>query len=124
MQTMKAVRIHHYGGPEVLKYEEAPRPQPATGEALIRVHAAAVNPVDWKIRQGYLKTLLHHSLPLILGWDVSGLVEAAAQGVTRFNVGDAVYTRPDISRDGAYAEYIVVRESEVALKPKSLDHIH
>jgi NADPH:quinone reductase-like Zn-dependent oxidoreductase len=124
MQHMKAVRIHNYGGPEVLKFEDAPRPQPAVGELLIQVHAAAVNPIDWKIRQGRLKGRTTYSLPLILGWDVSGTVEATGPGVTRFQKGDEVFTRPDIARNGAYAEYIVVRESEVALKPKSLDHLH
>lgn len=124
MKTMKAVRIHTYGGPEVLKYEEAPRPEPSAGEVLVRVHAAGVNPVDWKIREGYLKAYLPHSLPLILGWDVSGVVESTGPGVTRLKAGDEVYSRPDIARDGAYAEYIVVREAEVALKPKSIDHIH
>ncbi|MGH8728264.1 MAG: alcohol dehydrogenase catalytic domain-containing protein [Burkholderiales bacterium] len=68
---MKAVRIHTYGGPEVLKYEEAPRPNPGTGEVLIRVYAAGINPVDWKVREGYAKETMGHSLPLILGWDVS-----------------------------------------------------
>jgi NADPH:quinone reductase-like Zn-dependent oxidoreductase len=124
MGTMKAVRMHAYGGPEVLKYEDAPRPKAGPGEVLIRVHAAGVNPVDWKIREGYLKQTLGHSLPLILGWDLSGVVEGAGPGVTRLRVGDEVYSRPDISRDGAYAEYITVKESEVALKPRSIDHIH
>jgi len=124
MQTMKAVRIHQYGGPEVLQFEDAPRPQPTAGELLIRVHAAAVNPVDWKIREGHAKERIIHSLPLILGWDVSGVVEATGSGVTRFQKGDEVFTRPDIARNGAYAEYIVVRESEVALKPQSIDHCH
>jgi len=123
MQTMKAVRIHQYGGPEVLQFEDAPRPQPAAGELLIRAHAAAVNPVDWKIREGYAKERIGHSLPLILGWDVSGTVEVIGPGVTRFQKGDEVFTRPDIARNGAYAEHIVVRESEVAFKPKSIDHI-
>ncbi len=67
--------------------------------------------------------MLNYSLPLIPGWDLSGVVEATGPGVAGLKKGDEVYTRPDISRDGAYAEYIVVRESEVALKPKSLDHI-
>ena len=67
MKTMKAVRIHTYGGPEVLKYEEALRPKPGNSELLIRVHAAGVNPVDWKIREGYFKQRLNYSLPLILG---------------------------------------------------------
>ena len=124
METMKAVRIHTYGGPEVLKYEESPRPKPGAGEVLVRVHAAGVNPVDWKIREGYLKEYLPHSLPLILGWDVSGVVEAAGPGVARLKKGNEIYSRPDLSRDGAYAEYLVVRESEVALKPKAIDHIH
>ncbi|MCA1852727.1 MAG: NADP-dependent oxidoreductase [Beggiatoa sp.] len=124
METMKAVRIHSYGGPEVLKYEEAPRPKSAPGEVLIRVHAAGVNPVDWKIRQGYFKGRVDYSLPLILGWDLSGVVEAAGSSVAGLQEGDEVYSRPDIARNGAYAEHIVVREKEVALKPKSIDHIH
>src|SRR5262245_6356109 len=124
MSTMKAVRIHEYGGPEVLRYEEAPRPEPGPADVLIRVHAAGVNPVDWKIREGRLKGRLSHSLPLIPGWDVSGVIEATGHDVTRWKKGDEVYSRPDLARDGAYAEYIAVRESEIAFKPLSLDHIH
>jgi NADPH:quinone reductase-like Zn-dependent oxidoreductase len=121
---MKAVRIHQYGGPEVLKYEEAARPNLLPDDVLIRVHGAGVNPVDWKVREGYLKERVHHSLPLILGWDVSGVVEATGSAVSRFKAGDELYSRPDLARDGAYAEYIAVREAEAALKPKSIDHIH
>ena len=124
MRTMKAVCIYSYGGPDVLVYEDAPRPHPAAGEVLIRVHAAGINPVDWKIREGHLKEMIKHTLPLVLGWDVSGVVEALGSGVTRLKVGDEVFSRPDIARDGAYAEYLVIRETEVALKPKNLDHIH
>jgi NADPH:quinone reductase-like Zn-dependent oxidoreductase len=120
--TMKAVRIHHYGGPETLQYEDAPRPQPGAGEVLIRIYAAGVNPVDWKIREGYLKDMLPTSLPLIPGWDVSGVVEKTGPGAARFQEGDEVYGMPDISRDGAYAEYMAAREAEIALKPKSLHH--
>jgi NADPH:quinone reductase-like Zn-dependent oxidoreductase len=119
---MKAVRFHEYGGPEVLKYEDAPRPEPAAGEVLVKVHAAAVNPVDWKVRAGHLKGFLNYQLPLIPGWDFSGVVEAAGPGVTTWKHGDEVYSRPDISRNGAYAEYIAVKATEVARKPKSLDH--
>ena len=121
---MKAVSIYYYGGPGVLAYEDAPRPHPAPGEVLVRVHAAGINPVDWKIREGHLKEMLHHTLPLVLGWDVSGVIAALGAGVTRFKVGDEVFSRPDIERDGAYAEFIVIRETEVALKPKSVDHVH
>ena len=121
---MKAVSIYYYGGPSVLAYEDAPRPDPGPAEVLVRVHAAGVNPVDWKIREGHLKEILHQTLPLVLGWDVSGVVEALGAGVTRFRVGDEVFSRPDIDRHGAYAEFIVMRETEVALKPKSVDHVH
>ena len=123
MATMKAVRIHEYGGPEVLKYEDAPKPQPGPGEVLIRVYATSVNPVDWKVRQGYLREMMKYKMPFIPGWDVSGVVETAGTGATRLKPGDEVYSRPDLSRDGTYAEYVVVRESEVALKPKSIDHL-
>ena len=107
-----------------MKYEDAPRPKPPPGDVLIRVHAAAINPVDWKVREGYLRERVKHSLPLILGWDVSGVVEETAPGVSRFKIGDEVYSRPDLARDGSDAEYIAVRESEIAFKPTSIDHIH
>jgi NADPH:quinone reductase-like Zn-dependent oxidoreductase len=123
MENMKAVRIHNYGGPEVLKFEDAPRPQPGNGEVLVRIHAAAVNPVDWKVRAGRLKERIQYPLPLIPGWDFSGVVEATGPGVTRLKKGDEVYARPDLARNGAYAEYIVAKESEVALKPKAVDHV-
>jgi NADPH:quinone reductase-like Zn-dependent oxidoreductase len=124
MTTMKAVQIYAYGGTEVLSYEDAPLPTIADDDILIRVHAAAINPVDWKIREGYLQEFLPYKLPLILGWDVSGVVEAIGAEVTHFKPGDEVYSRPNIERNGAYAEYIAVKASEVAFKPKTVDHIH
>ena len=120
---MKAVRINNYGGPEVLNYEDAPRPQPGEGEVLIRVHATSVNPIDWKVREGLMKDFWPHKFPLILGWDLSGVVEELGRGVSRFKIGDEVYSLPDPTRNGAYADYIVVREPELALKPNSLHHI-
>src|SRR3984893_8079996 len=101
MKTMKAVRIHTYGGPEVLKFENAPRPEPAPGEVLIKVNAAGVNPIDWKIRAGYLKEHRPYVFPLILGWDVSGIIEGNGLHGARFNNGDEVYARADIVRHGA-----------------------
>lgn len=120
---MKAVRIHDYGRAEVLRYEDAPVPPLADDELLIRVVAAGVNPVDWKIREGRLKDFVLHRMPLVLGWDVSGVVEATGAKATRFRPGDAVYARPDIARDGCYAEYVAVRESEVAAKPATISHV-
>ncbi len=124
MSTMKAVRIHRYGGPEVLAFEDAPCPEPAAGEVLVRVRAAAINPVDWKVRDGYLKEHIPYKLPLILGWDVSGVVERVGAGVSGFSAGDEVFSRPDIARDGAYAELIAIKSTEVAKKPRSVDHVH
>jgi NADPH:quinone reductase-like Zn-dependent oxidoreductase len=120
---MKAIRIHSYGDPSVLRYEQAPLPDLAEDDLLIRVIATSVNPVDWKIRQGLARSLLDYPLPLILGWDVSGIVERTGRAVTRFRPGDAVYSRPDIRRNGTYAEFVAVRESEVAPKPATLSHV-
>jgi NADPH:quinone reductase-like Zn-dependent oxidoreductase len=123
MEKMKAVRLHSYGGSDVLVYEDVPKPIPTEDEVLVRVHAAGVNPLDWKVREGYLKEVLHSKLPLILGWDVSGVVEEVGSGVTNFNTGDALYALPNIARNGAYAEYITIHAAEVAAKPTSLDHV-
>ncbi|MDP4251946.1 MAG: NADP-dependent oxidoreductase [Bacteroidota bacterium] len=120
---MKAVRIHEYGGPEKLKYEDAPRPEPAPDEVLIKVYASGVNPIDWKIREGSHKEKFPGNLPLTLGWDVSGVVEEAGKEVKNLKTGDEVYSRPDPTRNGTYAEYVTVKAGQVAKKPKSIDHI-
>src|SRR5436853_4675567 len=122
-QTMKAIRIHSDGGPEVLQYEDALRPKPQAGEVLVRVLAAGVNPIDRRVREGHMKDFWPHKFPLILGWDLSGVVEELGRGASRFKIGDEVYSVPDPTRNGAYADYIVICESELALKPKSLHHI-
>nr|WP_315425667.1 NADP-dependent oxidoreductase [uncultured Albidiferax sp.] len=120
---MKAVRIHSYGDRNVLAYEDAPLPTIAADEVLVRVVAASVNPVDWKIREGHLQSMIPYTLPLTLGWDVSGVVAAVGAEVSSFAVGDAVYSRPDIKRNGTYAEYVAIRANEVAHKPKTISHI-
>lgn len=124
MATMKAVRIHAYGAADVLTYEDAPRPGPGEGEVLIRVHACTVNPFDAAMRAGYMAGYFNHTLPLILGTDVSGVIEDIGAGVTDFARGDEVFGRGGVMRDGSYAEYVVVPASDVAFKPHSLDHIH
>ena len=122
METMQAVRFHSYGGSEVLVLEEMPRPQAGTGEVLIGVRAAGVNPLDWKVRAGHVKAWMQHRLPLIPGWDVSGVVEAVGPGVTDFKTGDAVYGMLDFLRNGAYAEYVAAGTGNLAPKPNSIDH--
>lgn len=123
MVTMKAVRIYEHGGPETLTYEDAPIPEVSEDDILIRVHAASVNPVDWKIRDGYGKDNFKHHLPLILGWDVAGTVEEIGSKVQQFQPGDAVYGYTSLYRDGAYAQFMIAKETEIALKPASVDFI-
>ena len=121
MAAMKAVRLHEFGGPEVLKYEDAPKPEAGPSEVLIQVKAVSVNPLDWKIRQGYLEAAMPHQLPLILGADAAGIVEAVGQNVTAFQAGEAVYANVGMIRDGSYAEYVTADAGAVALKPKTID---
>jgi NADPH:quinone reductase-like Zn-dependent oxidoreductase len=123
MATMHAVRIHGYGGTEALVYEEAPRPVPQAAELLIRVHATTVNPFDVALRSGYLVGYFDHTLPLVLGTDVAGVVEEMGAGVDGFSPGDSVYARSGVTRDGAYAEYVVVPAADVAFKPQTLDFV-
>src|SRR5580700_4130340 len=121
MSSMKAVRIHVFGGPEVLVYEDVPRPVPGDSEILVRVYAAGVNPIDWKIREGMFREGTH--LPLIPGNDIAGVIEELGSKVTGFGVRDSVYGLAS-SRGGGYAEYAVVNPQETARKPQSLDYAH
>jgi NADPH:quinone reductase-like Zn-dependent oxidoreductase len=117
---MKATVIHEFGGPEVMKYQDVPRPEPKEDEILIRVIAAAVNPVDAMIRAGGMKRFLGEKLPLIPGMDGAGVVEKIGTKITKFKVGDAVYAYLSFEEQGGYAEFAVAKENETALKPKSI----
>ncbi len=122
-KVMKAIVIHSFGGPDVLKLEDLPKPLPASDEVLVKVYATSVNPIDWKIREGMRKEKFPTNFPLILGWDVSGVVESVGNEVKSFKSGDQVYGRPDPTRNGAYAEYLTVKANQLSYKPKTLDHI-
>jgi NADPH:quinone reductase-like Zn-dependent oxidoreductase len=115
-QTMRAVRYHDYGGPEVLVVGEAPRPKPKPGEVLVRVHAAGVNPVDWKIRKGYMKAAAPLQFPSTPGFDVAGTVEAIGEGVAALHTGQAIFGRGS----GTYAEYAIANANQLAPKPSTL----
>ncbi len=119
--TMKAVRIHEFGGPENLVYEDAPKPEAKDGEVLIKVAAAGINPVDGMIGSGKMEQEVPHTLPLIPGWDAAGTAEAVGPGVTNFQAGDAVFAFADVRVNGTYAEYVVVSAGALALKPAALD---
>ena len=120
--SMKAIVINQSGGPEVLKYEDAPRPQPKGDEILIRIMAAAVNPVDVAIREGHFGG--GGGFPFIPGMDVAGVVEQVGTKVTEFKKGDAVYAYLSFEEQGGYAEFVVTKENHAALKPKSIDFEH
>jgi NADPH:quinone reductase-like Zn-dependent oxidoreductase len=118
---MRAVVAHEYGAPEVLKIEQVPRPEPQDDEALIRVIASSVNPADPLTLSGkYAKEFGTH-LPLIPGYDVAGVVEKTGANVTKLKVGDAIYGYPTFG--GGWADYVTVKEWEVAPKPKSLNFV-
>ncbi|MBI4666379.1 MAG: NADP-dependent oxidoreductase [Nitrospinae bacterium] len=118
---MKALVANGPGGPEVLKLADIPKPSPGSGEILVRVCACALNPVDTKIRAGYLSD--SRVYPTVYGYDVSGVVESAGEGVEGFAPGDEVFYYADLSRQGAYAEYHAVRASIVHKKPTGLTHV-
>ncbi|MET9878857.1 NADP-dependent oxidoreductase [Actinacidiphila glaucinigra] len=128
--TMRAVRLHEHGGPEVLRYDEVPIPQPGPGEVLVRVHAAGINPPDWYLRDGMSNlppdVRPKFSLPVIPGTDLSGVVEAVAADVEGFSIGDEVFGLLRFpSFDGStYAEYVAAPASDLALKPAGVDHVH
>lgn len=130
---MKAIRLHAFGGPEVLRHEDAPRPEPQPGEVLIRVHAAGINPPDWYLRDGYRMLppawQPRVTFPVIPGTDVSGVIVAVAGDVGDLAVGDAVFGMLRFpaglaGESRAYAEYVSAPATEVARKPAALDHLH
>jgi NADPH:quinone reductase-like Zn-dependent oxidoreductase len=132
-RVMKAIRQHEFGGPDVLRYEDAPIPDLRAGEVRVRVHAVGLNPPDWYLRDGYKmlppewRPQVH--FPLILGTDISGVVDAVADDVRDFSVGDNVYAMVrfpgGLAGDSkAYAEYVSVPAADVALKPGGIDHVH
>src|ERR1043165_2421184 len=118
---MKAVVAHEYGAPDVLKFEEVPRPEPQNDEALVRVIASSVNPADPLTLSGKYAREFGTHLPLIPGYDVAGVVEKTGASVTKLKVGDTVYGYPTFG--GSWADYVTVKESEVAAKPKSLNFV-
>jgi NADPH:quinone reductase-like Zn-dependent oxidoreductase len=121
--TMKAVVIHEYGGPEVLKYEDVARPEPKEDQILIRVISAGVNPVDGLIRSGLFAKHSEAAFPMILGGDIAGVVEKTRSKVTKFKAGDPVFAYASLKSGGGYAEYALTTEREAAPKPKVLTYV-
>lgn len=122
MSIMKAVRIHSFGGPEVLRVEEIERPEPRIDEILIRVEAASVNPIDWKMREGHYPAVQEEDLPYVLGRDVCGTVEKVGETVAAFRRGDAVFAFLN-PRHGGYEQFVIARPEEVAPKPRAMNPV-
>lgn len=117
---MKAACIYRYGGPEELVIADLPAPVPRPDDVVIAVRAASVNPVDWKIREGRLRQLITYTFPLILGWDAAGEIVDVGPEAAPWQIGDKVFTRPDITRNGTYAELTAVSHTLIARMPQNL----
>jgi NADPH:quinone reductase-like Zn-dependent oxidoreductase len=120
MTTMKRIQYHQYGGPEVMRCEDFQPAPPGHGEVLVRVKAAAANPMDWKIRNGEMKIMTGRRFPRGLGHDFAGVVAAVGDGVTRLRVGDEVLGGASLKAAGAFAEMVVAEEKAVVTKPANL----
>ena len=119
---MKAAVINEFGAANVLQIREVPKPVAGPGQILVEVHAASINPIDWKMREGQMAMRYGSDFPMILGWDVSGIVAESGEGVAGFKPGDAVFGRSDIGAGGCYAEYAVLNVATVVHKPAALSH--
>ncbi|HSO58597.1 MAG TPA: NADP-dependent oxidoreductase [Paenisporosarcina sp.] len=117
---MKAIVIDQYGEKEVLQEREIAQPIIQDDQVLLEIHATSINPIDWKLRAGYLKEMLPFEFPIILGWDAAGIIAEKGKNVSNFEVGDRVFTRPATTRQGTYAEYVAVEENLLAHMPSSM----
>lgn len=119
---MRAAQITSYGGQEVMTINEVPKPKPAAGQVLVEIHAAGVNPFDWKVREGYMKQWVPLTLPATLGGDMSGVITELGEGVSGFTVGQEVFgSANSVSGDGSFAEFAPVPVETIATKPQKLD---
>lgn len=120
---MKALRIGGYGGSEALEIVDVARPNPGSSDVLVEVHAASVNPIDWKIREGHMKAFVDIPMPHIMGRDVSGVVVDMGEDVESLSVGDAVFGSAAADRDGTHAEFVAIDSTLLAKKPDRIDHV-
>ncbi len=122
-RLMRAARIHGYGGAEVLRVESTPVPTAGPGQVRVRIVASGVNPLDWKLREGWLKDIAPRALPFTLGSDLSGVVDQVGAGVSELGKGWEVFGRVGLQSEGTFAEYAVAVASDLVAKPKYLSHL-
>ncbi|SEK61331.1 NADP-dependent oxidoreductase [Paenibacillus sp. OK003] len=119
---MKAVVINQYGSKEELVEQEVNKPSPEANQVVVKLEATSINPIDWKLREGYLKEMFDWEFPIILGWDAAGVISDIGSNVTKWKVGDRVFSRPETTRFGTYAEYTAVDEQLLAKLPDSISY--
>ncbi|WP_419888906.1 NADP-dependent oxidoreductase [Paenibacillus xylanexedens] len=119
---MKAVVINQYGSKEELVEQEVNKPRAEANQVVVKLEATSINPIDWKLREGYLKEMYDWEFPIILGWDVAGVITEIGSNVSKWKVGDRVFSRPDTTRFGSYAEYTAVDEHLLAKLPDSISY--
>lgn len=117
---MKRIQYDSYGGPETMELEAFELKAPGTGEVAVKVKFAAINPIDWKVRNGYLKMVTGRKFPRAMGSDFSGIVTAVGAGVTRFKIGDPVFGMAQIKHGGALGEAVIAPQTFVARRPDSV----
>ncbi|WP_405169731.1 NADP-dependent oxidoreductase [Paenibacillus sp. FSL H8-0280] len=119
---MKAVVINQYGSKEELVEQEVNKPKAEANQVVVKLEATSINPIDWKLREGYLKEMYDWEFPIILGWDVAGVITEIGSNVSKWKVGDRVFSRPDTTPFGSYAEYTAVDEHLLAKLPDSISY--
>ncbi|RPF53944.1 NADP-dependent oxidoreductase [Aquisalibacillus elongatus] len=119
---MKAIVIDQYGGKEQLKEREMDKPKAEKGQVVVKLHATSINPIDWKLREGYLQEMVPFELPIILGWDAAGVIDEVGEGVTDYEVGDKVFARPELTNRGTYAEYAAIDAHLLAKIPENISY--
>ncbi|MCM3782083.1 NADP-dependent oxidoreductase [Neobacillus mesonae] len=119
---MKAVVINQYGSKEELVEQEVNKPNAEANQVVVKLEATSINPIDWKLREGYLKEMFDWEFPIILGWDAAGVITDVGSNVTKWKVGDRVFSRPETTRLGTYAEYTAVDEHLLAKLPDSISY--
>lgn len=118
---MKAIIIEQYGDANQLKEkDDIPVPEIKDNQVLVEMHATSINPIDWKLREGYLQEGVPFEFPIILGWDAAGVIKQVGKNVTSFQVGDEIFARPALTPNGTYAAYTAVDEKLLAMKPKNI----
>ncbi|WP_225743689.1 NADP-dependent oxidoreductase [Marinilactibacillus sp. Marseille-P9653] len=117
---MKAIVIESYGSADQLVERDVPKPEITEDQVLVELHATSINPVDWKMREGYLSSMMPFEFPIILGWDAAGIIKEVGANVQDFAVGDKIFSRPETNPRGTYAEYIAIDKELLAPMPKNV----